>query len=61
MPNKPNYRIHKIQNAKNLARPMVKTVVELKKPGLEMHIEPPPTGDAPDTCTGNPMCYCVGV
>ena len=58
---KPNYRLRKIQNAKNLVRPVIEAVVELKKPNLEMHLEPTPKAGAPQVCTGNPMCYCVGV
>lgn len=58
---KPNHRIKKIQNAKNLVRPKIDAVVELKKPNLEMHLEPVPKSGEPDVCTGNPMCYCVGV
>jgi hypothetical protein len=84
---KPNYRIRKISNAKNLATPEIKAVVELKKPNLEMHLETEPGltcashcicysyGNCTcnsvcswhelvpnvDVCTGNPMCYCVGV
>ena len=58
---KPNYRLRKFQNAKNLIEPKIDAVVELKKPNLEMHLEPTPKSGAPDVCTGNPMCYCVGV
>ena len=62
---KPNHRIKKIRNAKNLAKPLTRpkidAVVELQKPNLEMHLEPPPKTGSPDVCTGNPLCYCVGV
>lgn len=63
MPNdgKPNYRLRKFQNIKDPIRPKIDAVVELKKPNLEMNLEPTPKSGAPDVCTGNPMCYCVGV
>jgi len=43
------------------AKPTIELAVTLYKPNLEMHLEPTPKTGAPQVCTGNPLCYCVGV
>ena len=43
------------------AKPTIELAVTLHKPNLEMHLESTSGAGAPQVCTGNPLCYCVGV
>jgi len=58
---RPKHRLGQLIRKRVSSQPTIEGVVELKKPNMEMHLEPTPTSGAPDVCTGNPLCYCVGV
>jgi len=58
---KPNYRLKPSDDKNDISKPRIEAIVNLSKPNMEMHVEKPPTTGAPDVCTGNPLCYCVGV